>query len=188
MLCSGVLIDEDLVATAGHCIRALVGKKDAVNELFVRMNDGLKSVSGWVFVGDDPMRIDLAILRLREPQKGVTPIDLTPEYPSQGAMLAFVGFGCPTIQGPGTMMLANEASVDYLLPEEFDYLGTPRESLVICHGDSGGPMINISNWTVIGIASAFVKRQEGGMSRYAYSIFTNTVEFTRSILSIQRTQ
>jgi len=172
--CTGVLIERDLVLTAGHCLADLGGPSIVVAEFFDhsdRITETIQVAAGVLHPdfagrGDAPdsrpelLGADLAILKLAEPApKGRRPIGIA-KRPTEAAKLKSI------LAGAGLRTSSDEESSGQLrfarVNAEVVTDGPTAVALgttggAVCHGDSGGPVI--SSGGLWGVVVAIVRRE-----------------------------
>lgn len=172
--CTGVLIERQLVLTAGHCLSELGGPSLVVAQFFDRSNKVARTIqvlSGALhpdYAGrasaDDPkpelLGADLAVLKLADP----APADRQPiaisRRPLEAAKLRSV------LLGAGLRVAADEGSGGQLrvarVSAEVVTAGPTAVALgaaagAVCRGDSGGPVVSAGGlW---GVIIAIVRRK-----------------------------
>ncbi|WP_020186389.1 S1 family peptidase [Methylopila sp. 73B] len=172
--CTGVLIERDLVLTAGHCLADLGGPSVVVAQFFDRSNriaETIEVAAGAMhpdFAGrgdaenprPDLLGADLAILKLATlAPKGRRPIALA-KRPVEASKLKSI------LAGAGLRTPADEASAGQLrfarVNAEVVTDGPTAVALgttggAVCRGDSGGPVI--SSGGLWGVVIAIVRRK-----------------------------
>ncbi|MEV0895279.1 S1 family peptidase [Actinoplanes sp. NPDC049802] len=148
--CSGALVAERWVITAGHCFRdgdgrrvdravarrtvAVIGRAD------LRGHDGYEVEVVTVRQADDT---DVALAELARPVTGVTPIRLSTGAPHVGEVLRLTGFGLAVRDGtigPTDRMQTGRFTVDAVGDTLIEASGAaPRPDTSPCPHDSGGP-------------------------------------------------
>jgi secreted trypsin-like serine protease len=150
--CTGVVLAQDLVLTAAHCVFAtakitIVGP--VAGRLF-RLADVVQTISHprydlYALLAKD-RAADLALLKLANPLRNTFgPAFLSPRPIPPRARLAIVGYGMSTVGDRATsgtarmtMLIVNSQSGDVLLLSEPVSFGGTRQ-LGGCGGDSGAP-------------------------------------------------
>lgn len=173
--CSGVLIEPQLVLTAGHCLAELEGPSLVVAQFYDRSNrleQTIQVVSGALhpdYAGraseeqSDPQLLgaDLAVLKLAEP----APADREPvpfaRNPTQAvkafSVLSGAGLRAPHDESSGGQLRIAPVSAEVVTS------GPTAVALgvaggLICRGDSGGPVV-VPTAGLWGIVIAIVKRK-----------------------------
>ena len=165
-ICTGTLIDTEVVLTAGHCVYMPEEGIDLINE---NTND-LEIVGGsnmdihytwasriikhdkWNGNIYDPLAVDLAIIYLEEPVLGVETYGLSHSPLQVGQNGIIVGYGNNTNSGGDTVHREGTTKVIELKGEKVFELGYPTGT---CRGDSGGPFFASQDdkWVVAGVTS-----------------------------------
>jgi V8-like Glu-specific endopeptidase len=159
--CTGTLIAENVVLSAGHCANALG------TSVTYEVHFGADSRKPDKRVNVDEQRahpnytaegapFDLSLFHLREPVTDVTPLELDTDSPTDadlGATLRHVGFGVEAESG-GETGTKREATwpLDRL---DGDFLYSGGAGAQTCNGDSGGPALLTRNGVerVVGVVS-----------------------------------
>lgn len=158
--CSGALIAEDTVLTAAHCLEGedLAGLSFRLGEEPTTLGVPIASASPHPRYAESKRgSYDLAVLHLREPVRGVTPLPYRkaslPVY--FRGRLTFVGFGddngvAKTGAGIKRCLRLYITRVDDFTFEN----DTPGHDT--CHGDSGGPVLAYKDgkFEIVGIITA----------------------------------
>lgn len=172
--CTGVLIERQLVLTAGHCLADLGGPSLVVAQFFDRSNRVAATIQ--VAAGalhpdyagrasaDDPkpelLGADLAILKLADPapaDRKPIPLARKPlDAAKAKSMLWGAGLRVPSDEGSGGQLRAARVSAEVVTSGPTAVaLGAAGGS--ICRGDSGGPVV--SSGGLWGIIIAIVRRK-----------------------------
>ena len=167
-LCTGTLIAPNVVLTAKHCVQAsgqdgpypitafTVGVGSQIGETrdyrvrYVDTTPGVYNQSMTTGLSGEIFGVDVALLILREPVVGVTPIPIRRDRPDDrvGQPFTAIGFGQRPDGAAGTKY-KTEGTVGSVGDD-----GIIFTAQVICSGDSGGPMIQETpERRLIGVAS-----------------------------------
>ena len=176
-ICTGTLIQPDVVLTAAHCIddEGFLFVKSSVNTL--RERSGLTEVDAvWRHPRYSGRKLvnDLGLLKLESPLTNVRTLDIAPSSLTKAITLQknykFSGWGIDQNQSEATFLrsanLANQDLVGKTKLTKFGFSPTTqiaagsllkREKVYqgICHGDSGGPLTAMLSGRefVVGVAS-----------------------------------
>lgn len=172
--CTGVLIDRDLILTAGHCLSELGGPSLVMAQFFDRSNKvvgAIQVLSGALHpdyagraTAEDPkpelLGADLAILKLASP----APADRKPIPLARDSVAASKGRSI--VAGAGLRRPTDETSAGQLriarVKAEVVTDGPTAVALgvaggMICRGDSGGPVV--SSGVLWGVVIAIVRKK-----------------------------
>ncbi len=172
--CTGVLIDRDLVLTAGHCLSDLGGPSLVVVQFYDRSNKIARTIqvaSGALhpdYAGrasaEDPkpelLGADLAVLKLADPAPAdrlPVPISRSPlDAAKAHSVLYGAGLRIPADEGSsGQLRYARVAAEVVTAGPTAVALGAAGGS--VCRGDSGGPVV--SSGGLWGIVIAIVRKK-----------------------------
>jgi secreted trypsin-like serine protease len=162
-LCTGVAIASDLVLTAAHCVQdsgkyrllSFEGRKSEMREV-----TGMTAHPQFTSRTDAP---DLAVLKVAtQPASKLTPAPLSERRapPSVGDRFIVAGFGV-AVQGDrksagklraATLVVTDRPSAQQLSLIDPTKLGDAA-GLGVCHGDSGGPVLDERDRALVGIIS-----------------------------------
>lgn len=133
--CTGVIISQNEIATAGHCVT----DKHTVDVLTIEGSQ--YSAKSWVSGG--LYGEDIAVLHMGADFHG-SPVEIAPYSPKPGDVVQIVGYGCdPTHKTQGSrhaVILTPKVSQE---KQELDLLGCA------CGGDSGSPAFDSSGRVVL---------------------------------------
>lgn len=166
-LCTGTLIEADLVLTAAHCFRStqpetveiVLGNDSSAPDRL----DAAEILMHPEFCGDSNCgdgAFDFAVVRLEDPVEDVEPLPLVLDQPTwdlamqQGAVFMIVGFGDDGNEDFDTKREA-EIPLSRFTSGGLQFWGG-GDGPDSCAGDSGGPLLLQLDgvWTVVGVLSA----------------------------------
>ena len=159
--CSGVLLAENLVLTAHHCVvrrdphgdftPRVVSKGSVEVQLGADYlpwgNVGVKAILAPP-CGESGGRGDVAVLVLERRLVGIATMSLRAEPPRAGEEIASVGFGRCALSAEGIRRRERLAG-----PIGIVYSGTFEAQASVCPGDSGGPVLDRITNEVVGVVS-----------------------------------
>jgi secreted trypsin-like serine protease len=161
-VCTATLITEDVVLTAGHCLR----ETDGDEFTFVFGSDPLTSDLGYaatwtlrhpdysVDVEAGTLSNDVALVGLSEPVLGVEPLRLSDTAPRVGAPVELVGYGGGSPEDSERRMNTGHSTIAAVSATEMRV--GDGDSVQNCTGDSGGPALSVDDAagrSVIGVVS-----------------------------------
>jgi V8-like Glu-specific endopeptidase len=155
--CSATLITPEIMLTAGHCasqgfLWTDVTFDPAPADLFAPTGTGgfidAYVIADPAYNGDSQQGHDVALVFLGQPIYDVAPIPRGP-LPAIGSAVKAVGYGDTNfdLTGFGTKRLGNLT----VTAENQHEIAAGREGNNVCHGDSGGPILQ--NGVQVGVSS-----------------------------------
>ncbi|MCP4679562.1 MAG: trypsin-like serine protease [Deltaproteobacteria bacterium] len=164
-MCTGTLIDPEVVLSAGHCVYY---PSDGINAV---ANPGTLSIVGGAKMGitysaaaevvkhpnwngniNNQSAVDLSMIRVVNPINTVEPYPVTNAKISVGITGKIVGYGNTSTSGGAGTHRVGDSRVLKLQGSRVFELGNPAGT---CQGDSGGPMFieQDGQWVVAGVTS-----------------------------------
>jgi secreted trypsin-like serine protease len=153
--CSGALIDQKWIVTAGHCFHDVNGNRVSGTTPYpttatVGRTD-LSSTSGHVVNVDQVWqapRGDVALARLASPVTDITPLPMAAAAPKAGAILRLTGWGATTSVNPVpvTHLMTGQVKVKRVIGTSVLVVGyAPAPDTSACLWDSGAPYFSESS-------------------------------------------
>lgn len=153
---SGFFIDSNHIVTCCHCVFNPSGRKDSKIKVYVDTNGG--SIVDADVLGADGTA-DIAVLRVRNPIPGVTPLKWASKMPEIGDQAIAIGTPYGDVQSVSNAYIRDTSFYGSSL------LPTVMESILIdgsaIGGNSGGPLLDMSG-EVIGIIAYGYTAVSGG--------------------------
>jgi hypothetical protein len=154
-VCSGVLLDDDLVLTAGHCFPSDGCDRYAFAfDYYYRADGELQTISWGDIYGckrivdrvvtpeGSPTRLDYALVQLDRPAVGRTPIEVRPTPLTTGEPLATIGSasGLPAKIDSGSRVIDSRAGAgDFFLLDSDTFEGSSGSGVF----DVGGKLVGV---------------------------------------------
>jgi hypothetical protein len=142
--CTGVVVAQDIVLTAAHCLEA--GKLRVVTSFRPAVfTDVVQAVPHPNYKASERGSPDLAILKLAKPLPGsFSPAHLEPRWVSNGADLVVAGYGKSADNDKGTNLVLRTV-LQHVAIRYSSYLtltGVGESAAGAAPGDSGGPVFS----------------------------------------------
>jgi V8-like Glu-specific endopeptidase len=192
-LCTGALVAPDLVLTARHCVSILKSESVACPSTTAQIRGDRAPESIQVLAGDDARTAtpiargaeilaahsnvlcgnDYALLRLDRPVHTLAPMKVASRAPTAGSTITAVGYGLTGSTGTaGAKRFRSGVAILQVDAAEF----TVGEAT--CSGDSGGPAIDESTGSIVGVVSRGPQPCDGAG---AGNIYTRTDRLAATI-------
>lgn len=170
--CSATLIEPQWILTAGHCLENDMGGSISLTPGIVRFYVGsdannpspgsLYEVDAFYIhpsYNDDPIQNDIALVHLKEPLSGVTPVSINTTSMSGswiGQALFYVGFGVNNGSNQTGGGIKRSGWIDLESLQSTTYYSSAYDGVGVCYGDSGGPGLREMGgaWYAVGVNSA----------------------------------
>jgi len=200
-MCTGTLIDPEVVLTAGHCVyrKSKQGQLETINVKNIQAGANLveahlvanvkevKMHPQWN--GDVQQGVDLALIHLEEKVIDIDFYGIRSTSPQQGETGVIVGYGLTSVQDQQSTGVhrKGDSSIQSVQQYGIIEIGNPSGT---CQGDSGGPFFtldgNSGKYLVTGVTSygnpQYCSATSGGydvsVSSYAEWIKQTVNEFT----------
>lgn len=144
---SGFLIDSQHVVTCCHCICSPSGRKNGTIKVYIDVKGG--TIVDGEIIGVDGT-LDIAVLRLKKPIPGSTPLKWTLTKPRRGEQCVVIGSPYGDVQSVSSAYVRDTSFYGSgLLPTVFESILIDGSAI---GGNSGGPMINMKG-EVVGVIS-----------------------------------
>jgi len=161
MTCSGVLLADDLVLTAHHCVVERDRHGEFTRTLVVPASIEVQlggDYLAWGNVGPRAIlappcgeaggRGDVAILILERKLVGISTIPLREQAPRAGQLVSTIGFGRCALSAEGIRRRERECSAIAVVSP-----GVFEAEASVCPGDSGGPALDRLTHEIVGVVS-----------------------------------
>lgn len=185
-LCTATLIAQDMIITAAHCV-------DDYSELqmFIAGDGESSFVSEKVGLSADNEATDVGFAMLTSPLR-TKPMLVADAFPDADKKFAFVGYGCTAIKyekagndgvrkkktvGGGEKMVIHGTF------SEFVPIVLSSKSMMVCNGDSGGPVIDVETNKIVLTASTTYTGIWKGKAEFIQSGFTPVYRYVNVIPS-----
>lgn len=186
-ICGITLIRKNVAITARHCMDNW-GDEPVLVGYFAEFAGRYYAItSSYDFPGPAlPGRTDISVVTFRTNVVGVRPIKVATRYPQDGARLLFLGRGCSPNGGVGDLTAVYPAgtkrALEFTLRGDLLYDHLENKTLRLCPGDSGGALVNLENYSLVGVGSAMgIWKDSAGDIHYLYAMFADPVLFTTLI-------
>ena len=123
---------------------------------------------------------DLALLVLDGSVRGISPLPLSRNRPAIGVRMRAVGYGRRVAwstdgSDPASYYGTRKTAYVRTIDSNADIVGTRGENGQICHGDSGGPLLDVDGTAVSGVLSVFYEGSES-CSASGDAMYANTAD------------
>jgi hypothetical protein len=146
--CTATLIGSRTVLTAAHCVTK--SKAPPYKPIFPlafatgpSKSDPMVMVESVAIHPEYGSKIDLAVVRLKQSFKGVTPVRVASAPPTAGEAVTLVGFGFTSDGASGSFGVKRKAhnTIGKVGSKLITFYGASGGEGNICFGDSGGPAL-----------------------------------------------
>ena len=187
-LCTGTLIDSDIILTAGHCFNDLGTREDITKVVVVSGSKELEVTNFFVQDNYSPAHgRDLAIVKLKKNVSNIAPVAiLTSKSLANGTEIMTFGYGVDengkTGSLKGAYMKVSDSNSTWLTAA-YDTTKTN-----VCNGDSGGPVIvKVNKVTTIAAITSFGSNSNcltGDITYFPVLVNSENLKFIKKYASI----
>lgn len=188
-ICSGTLIDSDVILTAGHCFMDF-SSSETISDVKVVIGGKIVSVKKYIVNPDYDINAgtDTAVVILNNAVANIAPVPIiTSSTPSSGERIIIYGYGTTESNTfDGALRAAYMKITNVLSPFiTADYDTTKTNA---CNGDSGGPAIMLKNGVagIIGITSFGVQTSclSGDITHFPLMSYNKNLRFIKKYASV----
>lgn len=140
-ICSGTLIDSNVILTAGHCFKEIPAG-ETIKEVVVMSGNNKLKVSNYYVQDDyDPRYgLDIAVVILKKQVANIAPVPVvTSVTPKANASIMTYGYGVTETGNAGSLKAAYMKILETNSPFIRAAYDTTKTN--VCSGDSGGPAV-----------------------------------------------